>query len=152
MVDLEYCKAGMRIAVGEGVEPRPEEDELGGVVTDGRCQRLLGKAAARRHERAHAPPVLSFLRLEPLPQCLGASVAQNGDCQRIGEYQRLVENLMRRPIRRGPERGARGGERLQTALRPQAAAPVLRPAGAGEVAAHDALHVQPPRLAYLRRW
>ena len=56
MIDLEDAQLRKRIAIGEGVESRAEDDVLPDAVRYRRRQRILGEPAAHDEERAKVRP------------------------------------------------------------------------------------------------
>ena len=105
MIDLEYTQAGARLQpVGERVEPGAEHDDLPRALFDRLPRRLLGDAAARRDEQAQPAAGGIFAGLREYG--LGV-LAQDGQRERIGENPAALENLMRRTMAGGAERGAR---------------------------------------------
>ena len=113
MVDLEHSEPRVRIAIGEGIEPGAQDDELAKAVPHGVGHRLFREQAARGDERPHAAPRLRLLRFELAFEFGAAFLSENRDRQRVREHDRLIENLMRRPIRGSPEGGAGRGRGVQ---------------------------------------
>ena len=107
MVDLEHPQSGAeRVAVGEGVEPCAEHDQLPDpavVNAGGKC--ALGDLRASDHEEAHAP--VGFLDLGMLQKGFRID-AENLHGQGVRENAPMFQHLVRRAVRRRRERRPTG--------------------------------------------
>ena len=105
MIDLEHAQAGARLQpIGERVEPRSEHDDLPRALADRPARSLLGEAAA--HGDEHAQQASRGVFPGRGEHRFGV-FAQDGQRERIGENPAALENLMRRAMASGAERGAR---------------------------------------------
>ena len=104
MIELEYGEIpGRGKTVGEGVETRAEHQDLPHALVDCPARRVLREAAAHRDEETQGPPLRLFLGerdrfVRVLPE--------DGERERVGEYDPALENLMRRSMARRANRGA----------------------------------------------
>src|SRR5665213_584359 len=107
MIDLENPQSlAKRIAVGEGVEPRPQHNQLAEAARfDTECERALSNVRARDHEEPHAALRLVDFRI--LPEEFRIK-AEDRDRQGILENAALLQHLVRRAIGGGGKGGAAG--------------------------------------------
>src|ERR1039458_7996363 len=104
MIDFEDAQAGMRIAVGEGVESGAEDDVLPDAVGDGACELIFGEAAAGGHEgpEGAGKSMVLFRVGTEIVRRFGADDAES---ERIVKNFGLIERSEERRV--GKERRAR---------------------------------------------
>src|SRR6478752_2055187 len=100
-VDLEDPGAGVRVAVGEGVQARSEHDDLTRAALDGGGQGVLGEAVPGRDE----DPQPRTVGRRRIGERLLAVDAQDLSGQRVPEDPAAVEVLVHRAVDRGAEGG-----------------------------------------------
>src|ERR1700743_1472542 len=86
----------IRIAIGEGVEPRAQNNVLLDPARDGIVQLIFRVTASRHHEGAHAACEGAVVLVQVICNLCCDICTENGHCNRVIEDQRsVIENLMR---------------------------------------------------------
>src|SRR5258708_38422480 len=101
MIHLKRPQAGMRVAVGEGIESCAEHDVLPYALSDGARKFVLRIAAARRHESAKCARKGMALFGIGSEFVLGFG-ADNPQCQRIVKNCGLIKKLVSGATNRDP--------------------------------------------------
>ena len=106
MVHLEHSQSRERIAIGERIEARAEDDVLPHAAPVRLAELILGKPTPRGEGRAKKGIERRLVAERGVP-------VDDGERERIIEDDRLVEKLMRRPPLGdplgGPARSVHGG-------------------------------------------